>query len=148
MNESAFEYSIRLPFLADPASPEWLGSKFLATLDALTQIDSNIFPGWEIGDLPAMKGYPLEDARSRIAEIITHNVSRDDLNDPKPERGCRAVAHTTIGLRSRRMTFWVRTWMGTVWLKAGDEMVGSDPAIVTYSLFRTVRRPKVVARSH
>jgi hypothetical protein len=134
MNTSAFDYSVRLPFAAGPVTPEWLGSRFLATLDALTQIDSNIFPDWEVGDLPAMKGYPLAVARSRIAEIIDHNVSLDDAGDPEPESGYAAVAHTTIKARSRRMTFWANH--RSVWLKAGDEMVPPDPAIVTYPLFR------------
>ena len=127
MSAFAFRYSVRLPFVARPVSPEWLGVKFLATLDALTQIDSNIFPDWEVGDLPAMKGYPLVAARSRIAEIISRNVRRD---------GYTAAAHTMIRARSRRMTLCVRTWMGDVWLNAGDEMVPPDPAIVTYPLFR------------
>jgi hypothetical protein len=131
---SAFKYSIRLPFEAGPVNPDWLGSKFLATLDALTQIDSNIFPDWEIGDLPAMKGYPLATARSRIAEIIGHNVARDDLGRPEPEAGYTAVAHTTISERSHRMTVWVDRW--NVWLKAGDYKVAPDPAIVTFPLFK------------
>jgi hypothetical protein len=44
MSTPAFKYSIRLPFAARPVTPEWLGSKFLATLDALTKIDAGIFP--------------------------------------------------------------------------------------------------------
>jgi hypothetical protein len=55
MNTSAFQYSVRLPLAAPQATPEWLGSKFLTTLDTLTQIDPDIFPAWEVGDLPAMK---------------------------------------------------------------------------------------------
>jgi hypothetical protein len=136
MGKSAFKYSVRLPFAARPVSPEWLGSKFLATLDALTQIDSNIFPDWEVGDLPAMKGYPLAAARPRIAEIISHNVRRDDLGLPWPESGYTAVALTTIGARSRRMRFCARTWLGVVWLDAGDAMVAPEPAIVTFPLFK------------
>ena len=135
MSKSAFDYSIRLPFAARPVSPEWLGSKFLATLDALTHIDSNIFPDWEVGDLPAMKGFPLAVARSRIAEIIDHNVSRDDLGRPEPEPGYTAVAQTTIRAKSRRMRFYIHTWLPDVRL-AGDEMVAPDPVIVTYPLFR------------
>jgi hypothetical protein len=135
MNTSAFEYSVRLPSAARPVAPDWLGSKFLATLDALTQIDSNVFPDWEVGDLPAMRGYPLAAARSRIVEIIGHNVSLDDTGRPEPESGYAAVAHTTIDARSRRMTVWVDEW--DTWLKAGDEMVPPAPAIVTYPLFRT-----------
>jgi hypothetical protein len=136
MNTSCFKYSIRLPFAARPPSPEWLGCKFLATLDVLTQIDSNIFPDWEIGDLPAMKGFPLAVARSRIAEIVRHNTSRDDMGRPEPQSGYTAVAHTTIGARSYRMTVWVDQW--NVWLRAGDEMVPPAPAIVTYPMFRAV----------
>jgi hypothetical protein len=136
MNAPAFKYSVRLPFTGRPADAEWLGSKFLATLDALTQIDANVFPDWEVGDLPAMKGYPLSAARSRIAEIIDHNVVRDDLGHPEPESGYTAVAHTTIDARSRRMTFCARTWMGSVWLNTGDYKVAPDPDIVTYPLFR------------
>jgi len=125
MSKSAFDYSVRLPFPARAASPDWLGSKFLATLDALTKIDSNIFPDWEVGDLPAMKGYPLAVARSRIAKIIGRSVSH---------HGYTALALTTMRIKSRRMKLWVNPW--NVWLKAGDEMVPPDQAIVTYPLFK------------
>lgn len=42
MNTSGFKYSVRLPGAADVVNLDWLASKFLATLDALTKIDSNI----------------------------------------------------------------------------------------------------------
>ena len=129
MSDPTFEYIIRLPFVPRPVNPEWLGSKFLATLDALTRIDPNIFPDWEIGDLPAMKGYPLAAARSRIAEIIGHNVSRD-------KSGFSAVAHTTSNARSRRMTFWVQTRIGQMRLVAGDYKVAPDRTIITFPLFK------------
>ena len=83
-----------------------------------------------------MKGYPLAAARQRIAEIISHNVVHGDLGRPEPAAGYTAAAHTTVGARSRRMRFYARTWLGDVWLDAGDEMVAPDPAIVTYQLFR------------
>jgi hypothetical protein len=139
IEDARFNYSVRLPFAARLVNPEWLGSKFVATLDALTQIDRNIFPDWEVGDLLAMKGFPLAAARSRIAEIISHNVSRDDLGRPVVEDGYTAVAYTTIDVKSHRMRFWVSPrgrYDTDVWLKAGDEMVAPDPAIVTYPLFR------------
>lgn len=134
--KTAFRYSARLPFAARPVTPDWLGAKFLATLDALTQIDPGIFPDWEVGDLPAMKGYPLAVARSRIAEIIEHSGSIEELGDSEPETETDyiAVAHTAINARSHRMTVWAD--QESVWLKAGDEMVAPDPAIVTYPLFR------------
>ena len=139
MSMSGTKYSVRLPFPAARISPEWMGSKFLATLDALTQADSNIFPDWEVGDLPAMKGYPLAVARSRIAEIIIgNNVVPDGFDPPDRERGYTAVAQTTIK-DPHRMTFWAshdEIRDGTIWLKAGDPLVTPDPAIVTYPLFR------------
>jgi len=115
MSTSAFNYSVRLPFPAQRPSLDLLCSLFLATLDALTQIDSNIFPDWEVGDLPAMKGYPLAAARSRIADIIGHGVGHDDDGHPEPESGYTTVAHTTIDARSHRMTVWADRM--TVWLK-------------------------------
>lgn len=135
MNTPTFKYSVRLPFAAGPVTPEWLGSKFLATLDALTKIDSDIFPDWEVADLPAMKGFPLAVARPRIAQIIIgNNVVPEEFDPPDGEHGYTAVAHTTISAKSHRMTVWVDEW--NVWLKAGDVMVPPDPAIVTYPLFR------------
>ncbi len=83
-----------------------------------------------------MKGYPLAAARPRIAEIIGQNVARDDRGRPEPERGYTAAAHTMIDARSHRMTFCARTWLGEVWLKAGDYKVALDPAIVTFPLFK------------
>jgi hypothetical protein len=136
MNALGFNYSIRLPLAARPVSPDWLGSKFLATLDALTEIDANIFPDWEVGDLPAMKGYPLAVARSRIAEIIGHNVQCDEYGLPQPEDGYSAAAHTTIAARSHRMRLWIGMGDNTLWLKTGDWKVFPDPAIVTFPLFK------------
>ena len=52
----------------------------------------------------------------------------DDLGRSEPEAGYTAAAHTTIGARSRRMTFYARTWLGDAWLDAGDEMVAPDPS--------------------
>lgn len=136
MNALAFNYSIRVPLAAPLVSPDWLGSKFLTTLNELTEIDANIFPDWEVGDLPAMKGYPLAVARSRIAEIIGHNVLPDEYGLPQPEDGYSAVAQTTIVARSHRMSVWIGMGDNTLWLKTGDWKVFPDPAMVTFSLFK------------
>jgi hypothetical protein len=136
LNALAFNYSIRLPLADRPAGSDWLGAKFLATLDALTELDANIFPDWEVGDLPAMKGYPLAVARSRIAEIIGHNVQRDEYGLPQPKDGYIAAAHTTFAARSRRMRLWIGMGDNTLWLKTGDWKVFPDPVIVTFPLFK------------
>ncbi len=93
MTTSDFKYSVRLPFVARQVDPEWLGAKFLATLDALTQINSTIFPDWEIGDMPAMRGYPLAAARSPIAEIVSRNVSLTISIARSPSPATRSWLH-------------------------------------------------------
>lgn len=136
MNLPAFNYSIRLPVGNRLINPEWLGTKFLATLDGLTKVDSNNFPDWEVGDLPAMRGYPLAVARPRIAEIISHNIKRDEAGHPQPEKGYCAAAHTTITARSHRMSVSIGVGGRTLLLRAGDLMVPPDPAIVAFPLFK------------
>ena len=139
MSLSSFKYSVRLPLPAEPLSPDWLGPKFIATLDALTPIDPRIFAGWQVREIRKMKTIPLEAARPRIAEIIGHDVAHDDWG-PAPEYGYSAAATTTAGASARRMSLSVdtrgRLGEGNVELSAGGIMVPSDPAIVTYPLFR------------
>jgi hypothetical protein len=140
MNPSAFDYFIRLPLPATPMSPDWLGPKFIVTLDALTQIDPDIFADWRVGELWKMKGIPLTAARPRIAEIIGRNANRGDSGRLEHEYGYSALALTTSDAESRQMSFSVDTYgtlsEGNVELRAGDIMVSPDPAIVTYPLFR------------
>lgn len=136
MNALAFKYSIRLPLFAPLLKPDWLGSKFLTTLDALTEIDANIFSDWEVIDLLDLKEYPLAVARPRIAEIIGHNALRDEHGRPQPESGYCAAAHTTGATISQRMRLWVGVGDRTLWLKTGDWKVFPDPAIVTFPLFK------------
>jgi hypothetical protein len=139
MSLSSFKYSVRLPLPAGPLSPDWLGPKFIATLDALTPIDPEIFAGWQVREVRKMKTIPLAAARPHIAEIIGRDVHHDDWG-PAPENGYSAVATTTAGARARRMRLSVDAWgrlgEGNVELSAGGIMVPSDPAIVTYPLFR------------
>jgi hypothetical protein len=139
MSLSSFKYSVRLPLPTGPLSPDWLGPKFIATLDALTPIDPNIFAGWQVSEIRRMKKIPLAAARPRIAEIIGRDVHHDDWG-PAPEHGYSAVATTTADASTRRMSLSVDAWgrlgEGNVELMAGGIMVPSDPAIVTYPLFR------------
>jgi Immunity protein 52 len=139
MSLSSFEYFVRLPLPAGPLSPDWLGPKFIATLDALTPIDPEIFAGWQVREVRKMKTIPLEAARPHIAEIIGREVHHDDWG-PAPENGYSAVATTTAGARARRMDLSVDAWgrlgEGRVELSAGGIMMPSDPSIVSYPLFR------------
>jgi Immunity protein 52 len=140
MSRSTFDYSIYLPLPVGPVTPDWLGPKFLATLDALTRINPELFVGWQVGDLPRMKGIPLAAARPRIAEIIGRNVGRDDSGRAEPDYGYSAVALTSSDSETRQMSFEATSYgtisYGNLELRAGDIMVSPDPAIVTYPVFR------------
>lgn len=141
MTRSAFDYFIRLPLPAGHLSPDWLGQRFLRTLDGLTRIDPSIFAGWQVGELWKMRGIPLAAARPRISEIIGRNAHPDDSGRPEPEHGFTAMALTTADEESRQMSLSVHSF-GTlpesnVELRAGDLMVPPDLAIVSYPLFRS-----------
>jgi hypothetical protein len=139
MSLSSLQYSMRLPLPAGPLSPDWLGPKFIATLDALTLIDPEIFAGWQVREVWKMKTIPLEAARPHIAEIIGREVHHDDWG-PAPENGYSAAATTTARARARRMRLSVDAWgrlgEGSVELSAGGIMMPSDPSIVSYPVFR------------
>lgn len=140
MNEIAFRYSIHSELPINSETPASIGAKFVETLDALTRIDPTIFTDWEISDLPAMTSQPLAVARSRIADIVENNVSRDDLGEPEPDyRGYGAVAFNDKVVESRRVNLWIRTggkFERTTSLETGEWNVLPDPAIVTYPIFK------------
>jgi hypothetical protein len=139
MNKVGFKYSIRseLPFSSE--TPASIGAKFIETVDALTRIDQTMFTNWEVMDLPAISSLPLETARSRIADIIENNVSRDQLREPDPDYGYSAVAFTDKVAESRRVDLRVRTGgkpERTTSLQTGEWNVPPDPEIVTYPIFK------------
>jgi hypothetical protein len=139
MNRAGFKYSIHseLPFGSE--SPASIGAKFVETLDALSRVDPTVFTNWEVTDIPAMTSQPLPVARSRIAEIVENNVSRDQLREPDPGYGYSAVAHTDTVDASRRIYIRIRTGgepERVVSLQTSEWNVLPDPAIVTYSLFK------------
>jgi hypothetical protein len=141
MKQIAYDYSIRSELPLKLETPASIGAKFVETLDALTRIDPTIFTNWEITDIPAMTSESLAAARSRIADIVENNVSRDDFREPEPESGYSAVAYTDKVTESRRIHLRVHTggkFERTTWLETSDWNVLPDPAIVTYSIFKEV----------
>lgn len=140
MSQIAFDYYIRseLPLISE--TPTSIGAKFVDTLDALTRIEPTVFTNWEITDLPAMASQPLAAARSRIADIVENNVSRDDLREPDPGYGgYSAFAFSDNVPSSRRVHLRVNTggkFDRTTWLQTSEWNVLPDPAIVTYPIFK------------
>jgi hypothetical protein len=110
MSQIAFDYFIHSELPFDSETPASIGAKFIDTLEALTRIDPTVFTNWEVTDIPAMASQPLATARSRIADIVENNVSRDDLSEPDPDYGgYSAVAFSDKVVASRRIHLRIHT---------------------------------------
>jgi hypothetical protein len=139
MSEIEFKYFIYSDLAPRPESPASIGAKFVKTLDALTCIEPTIFANWKVMDLPAIASHPLAAARSRIAALIEHNVSRGDFREPDPDSGYSAVAFTDNVIDARRISLRIHTggiYKGDTWLETADWKAFPDPAIVTYEIFK------------
>jgi hypothetical protein len=139
MSDIQFDYSIRSRLPINLESPASIGAKFVETLDALSRVDPTIFTNWAVMDLPAVSSLPLAAARSRIADIVENNVSRDDFHAPDPDYGYSAVAFSDNVVESRRVHLRIRSggkFERTTCLETGDWKVLPDPTIVTYPIFK------------
>jgi hypothetical protein len=140
MSELAFDYSIRSALPSRPESPAQLGSRFVRTLDALTQVDPTVFANWEVMDFPAMASTPLADARDHIGAFIEKNVYRDDSGKARPQFGYSAGALVIRNDKSRRVSLRIKTGgtnKGETSLQTGEWNVLPDAAIVTYPIFKS-----------
>ena len=140
MNERAFDYSIRSELPAHPEQPVSLGAKFLKLLDALSDIDP-IFSNWLIMKYgAAADSYPLATIRPRIAAIVETNVHRDDLREPMPDQGYTLGAYTETTDARRTMHLRINAGgekkKGDMHLELGSFRSPSDPAVVTYPLYK------------
>jgi hypothetical protein len=136
-----FDYSIRSGWSPRQESPASLGAKFLNSIDALSRIDPTIFTNWQVMDFPAIDSFPLAEARPRIAAIIENNVARDDLKVPQPGWGYTASAYTDNANEPRNADLKVKTGglrAGELFFQAGRYKVPAAPAMLNYSLFRSV----------
>lgn len=139
MNELKFKYGIRSAWRDRPDNPASIGGKFVDTLDALTGIDPTIFANWSLTELRAMKSIDLDEARSRIGDLIEKNVTLDDYREPIPEYGYSAVAHSGKFKDPRYVTLRIKAggkFDSDTSLEFGDYDVPPDLSIVTYSLFK------------
>jgi Immunity protein 52 len=139
MKELEFMYSIRSAWRDRPDSPASIGGKFVDTLDALTDIDPTIFANWSLAELRAMKSIHLDEARSRIGNLMEKNVTLGDYREPLPEYGYSAVAHSGKFKDPRYVTLRVKAggkFDSDTLLQFGDYDVPPDLDIVTQSLFK------------
>jgi hypothetical protein len=141
MASISYDYSVRGSWTG-PADkkPAITGAKFLRTLDALSGIDP-LFAGWQvnrnwkIAEDGQPRLIPLVAARKQIEEIVESGVSRDDFDEPTPERGYSVVG--TAGARGpRHVVFSARSGDQTFQLSFGEHNIASDLSIVTYPLFK------------
>jgi hypothetical protein len=139
MNERAFFYSIHSELPAHPEQPASLGVKFLTTLDALSDIEP-IFANWQVMKYGPGDSFPLPTVRPRIAVIIENNVHRDDLREPLPDEGYTLGAYTETTDARRTMFLRInaggKKQRGDTSLQLGSFRSPSDPAVVTYPLYK------------
>ncbi len=139
-NETHYYYFIRSEWKGRSETPSDIGMKFVKTLDALSAIDT-IFAGWQIADFQTDSGLSLASARSRIAELIESNVSRDDFEKPDPDHGYSAFALAGTFKDPRSAALYVNAggkYECDAKLEIGDLMRGvlPDLSVVTYPLFK------------
>ena len=141
MSEPYYTYGICSICGVRRESPASLGTRFVATLDALSRIDP-LCAKWEIIDAHALSSSSLDVARSRIAAIFENNVARneDNFNKPVPDYGYRATARTNMDSDPRNVSFTVDAG-GRLESRAdldfGDYKLAPDQAIITYSRFKS-----------
>jgi hypothetical protein len=138
MKEFEYHYNIRSGWRGRLESPASIGAKFLNTLDALNRVDP-MFADWELTDLRAMSSLPLAAARSRVAGLVEKNVVLDDFRKPDPDYGYHAIATTGEFNDPSGIQLKVDAggkYKGGTLLQVGDYDVPSDPAVVTYPLFK------------
>ena len=134
MTELKFSYGIRSDWRGRPDSPASVGGKLVDTLDAFTGIDPKIFANWSLTDLPASKSIHLDEARSRIADLMEKNVTLGEYREPLPEDGYWAFAHS-----GKSVTLRVKVggkFDSDTFLEFGDYDAPPDPGIVNYPLFK------------
>jgi hypothetical protein len=132
-----YQYFIRSGWGVRTETPTDIGLKFLKALDALSRIDP-IFENWQIFELRNRSSLSLDAARSRIAQIIENDVTRNDFGEPTPIYGYPVVARAGVFRDPHSVTFRVRAGgrheNGTK-LEFGGYGVAPDLAIITYPLF-------------
>jgi len=137
-------------------SPSEIGKKFLATLDAITEINP-LFRDWGTNDpfppdwetLENMEsmfiGRPIDPLRRNFTPFVETNVSRDDWGEPLPDHGYSLIAVTRyfpsappdpLGL-----SFLIQAGAisgNDYSLEAGSRVTPPEPEIVTFPIFKAL----------
>jgi hypothetical protein len=140
MTQTGYRYIIRSEWGGRTEAPAAVGTRFLKTLAALSDLDP-IFSEWEIFDAYNMSSISVSTAQSRMAAIIEDNVVRDDHGKPLPSSyGYYGAARAGRFKDPRSALFEIEAggkYLGSARLKFGDYNFLPDPAIITYPLFKT-----------
>jgi Immunity protein 52 len=150
MSGNQFDIYARWGVREDP--PERLGQRMLRSLDALPKLNP-LFEHWwmtdhslTLDDLqnlePGQGGFPLDEVRSRMAEIVERGVKKADDGDPTPLLGYGMSALNSPISSSKSVCLMVsggdsvNEW-GSRWATFSTEYGEfPDPSIVAYPVFK------------
>jgi hypothetical protein len=123
----------------EPTSSAVLGEKFLRALDLIAEAAPEV-GSWLIARSPSDRQLiSIEDARRIMPKIMEDNVSTDDNDEADPDYGYALMAFNGRGLRSGSINLTAGAggrFGDRISFRVGFIDVPSDPAVVTYRLFR------------
>ena len=134
-----YRYSIEARWRVESVSPEELGQRFLAVLDATSGAAPEAGE-WQLGKPPYLGEYlTIGEANSALSSWVEENVSAVE-GTPDPEDGYQLMA-----LRMTVPTSKILSLIGiiggrlgdTIRFEVGSAISASDLETVTYNLFRT-----------
>jgi hypothetical protein len=138
-----YDYSLQGGGYGALNDPEWIGARFVKTLDDLSEVNS-IYSNWLLTDTVKLKQVKLSDVRDDITALVKNNVERNDADEPDPVWGgyYMCAFNAPVG-GPRTVSFSVFAAAKTIQhfqLKYGRD--GSvDPALVSTSLFKASLEP-------
>jgi hypothetical protein len=134
-----YNYTIHATWRVEPTTPAVLGEKFLRALDLIAEAAPEI-GDWTILERPFYGDLvPIDEARKIMPKLLENNVTTVD-EQPDADFGYCLIAlnRPDFSPKSVGLTASVGGRFGDrITFKVGSVRVPSDPALVTYPLFRT-----------
>lgn len=136
-------YKILSAWAGETRSPAEIGQTFLATLDALSNIDPSL-TNWGFFDPQDEEGPGVAldaELRSRFTPFVEANTKRDDWDRPDPDYGFSLIASNQgvselgYGATVFSVTAGCR-WKNDSHFEVGGSGVPPDPSAITYRLYK------------